>query len=164
MIVGVVSGKGGTGKTTVAVNLAWCAPEPVLLLDCDVEEPNCHLFFDAKIKRTEPVYQKTKRIQQYQQIGSNSQRKNFDMPTYEYECHECHRNFTIEQRISDLALTECPQCRGPLQRMISGGSELIIKGGGGSSNASGGDSGCSLTRTGSTCCGREQRCDKPSCG
>jgi MinD superfamily P-loop ATPase len=55
MIVGVASGKGGTGKTTVAVNLAWCAPEPAQLLDCDVEEPNCHLFFDLEADRTEPV-------------------------------------------------------------------------------------------------------------
>ncbi len=44
MIVAVASGKGGTGKTTVALSLALVAGEPVELLDCDVEEPNCHLF------------------------------------------------------------------------------------------------------------------------
>jgi MinD superfamily P-loop ATPase len=43
MIVAVASGKGGTGKTTVAVNLARIWGE-VTLLDCDVEEPNTHLF------------------------------------------------------------------------------------------------------------------------
>ncbi|NWF91174.1 MAG: P-loop NTPase [Ignavibacteriaceae bacterium] len=44
MIVAVASGKGGTGKTTVAVNLVKSAGLPVQLLDCDVEEPNAHLF------------------------------------------------------------------------------------------------------------------------
>jgi MinD superfamily P-loop ATPase len=48
MKVTIASGKGGTGKTTVAVNLAVAmkkAGRDVCLVDCDVEEPNCHLFF-----------------------------------------------------------------------------------------------------------------------
>lgn len=44
MIITVASGKGGTGKTTVAVNLARTAGKDVDLLDCDVEAPNDHLF------------------------------------------------------------------------------------------------------------------------
>jgi MinD superfamily P-loop ATPase len=47
MIITVASGKGGTGKTTFAVNLAYALTnrgERVRLLDCDVEEPNDHLF------------------------------------------------------------------------------------------------------------------------
>ncbi|MFH1075627.1 MAG: ATP-binding protein [Pseudomonadota bacterium] len=44
MILSVASGKGGTGKTTVSVNLARVLDRSVLLLDCDVEEPNAHLF------------------------------------------------------------------------------------------------------------------------
>ncbi|MBE0603085.1 MAG: ATP-binding protein [Deltaproteobacteria bacterium] len=44
MIVAVASGKGGTGKTTVSVNLARAFDAEVQLLDCDVEEPNAHLF------------------------------------------------------------------------------------------------------------------------
>ncbi|NLZ52298.1 MAG: P-loop NTPase [Thermoanaerobacteraceae bacterium] len=48
MIVAVASGKGGTGKTMIATNLAVSLKDnmPVQLLDCDVEEPNTHLFID----------------------------------------------------------------------------------------------------------------------
>jgi MinD superfamily P-loop ATPase len=46
VIVAVVSGKGGTGKTTLASSLAriWQRNGPVLLADCDVEGPNAHHF------------------------------------------------------------------------------------------------------------------------
>ena len=55
MIVSVASGKGGTGKTSVAVNMALSI-ENVQLLDCDVEEPNAHLLLHPEISHTEPVY------------------------------------------------------------------------------------------------------------
>ncbi len=47
MIISVASGKGGTGKTTVAVNLALSLHGDVQLLDCDVEEPNAYIFMDG---------------------------------------------------------------------------------------------------------------------
>ena len=47
MIVSIASGKGGTGKTTVAVNLARTL-QNIVLLDCDVEEPNCHVFLNPE--------------------------------------------------------------------------------------------------------------------
>jgi MinD superfamily P-loop ATPase len=56
MIISVASGKGGTGKTTVATNLAVSIGSGVQLLDCDVEEPNAHLFLKPKIERTETVF------------------------------------------------------------------------------------------------------------
>jgi MinD superfamily P-loop ATPase len=57
MKIAVASGKGGTGKTTVAVNLALSLSDevPVQILDCDVEEPNAHLFLNPKFDRTVPV-------------------------------------------------------------------------------------------------------------
>lgn len=55
MILSVASGKGGTGKTTLSVNLARVSPEPVMLLDCDVEEPNAHLFLKGELKRKDTV-------------------------------------------------------------------------------------------------------------
>ena len=53
MKIAVASGKGGTGKTTVAVNLAHLASEAgktVHLMDCDVEEPNCHIFVNPEFE------------------------------------------------------------------------------------------------------------------
>jgi MinD superfamily P-loop ATPase len=55
MKIAVASGKGGTGKTTVATCLAWTARQQgrdVLYLDCDVEEPNAHLFLKPDITET----------------------------------------------------------------------------------------------------------------
>jgi MinD superfamily P-loop ATPase len=55
MTVAIASGKGGTGKTTVAVSLALSRPEPAELLDCDVEEPNAALFLSPRITASAPV-------------------------------------------------------------------------------------------------------------
>lgn len=57
MKIAVLSGKGGTGKTFVSVNLAENAPS-AFYLDCDVEEPNGHLFFKPEQIQRKPVYKK----------------------------------------------------------------------------------------------------------
>ena len=49
MQIAIASGKGGTGKTSVATSLVLCAEGPVQFLDCDVEEPNGHLFLKPEI-------------------------------------------------------------------------------------------------------------------
>jgi MinD superfamily P-loop ATPase len=55
MIISVASGKGGTGKTTVATNLALVLDEPSIFLDCDVEEPNAALFLSPTLAQQERV-------------------------------------------------------------------------------------------------------------
>ena len=62
MRVAVLSGKGGTGKTLVSVNLTAVAGNAVYI-DCDVEEPNGHLFFNPQIIGTEKIMIKVPTIE-----------------------------------------------------------------------------------------------------
>ncbi|MFP4646257.1 MAG: ATP-binding protein [Candidatus Acetothermia bacterium] len=57
MKIAVTAGKGGTGKTTVATNLALSLQDDyrVQLLDCDVEEPDAHIFLNPSFSSLEPV-------------------------------------------------------------------------------------------------------------
>lgn len=55
MRIAVASGKGGTGKTIVSVNMALSL-ESCTLVDCDVEEPNCHIFLDLSPEVIERVH------------------------------------------------------------------------------------------------------------
>lgn len=55
MKIAIASGKGGTGKTTLSVALAQAADQDVQLVDCDVEEPNGHIFLDTQLSNHEDV-------------------------------------------------------------------------------------------------------------
>jgi len=52
------------------------------------------------------------------------------MPTYQYVCNACGHEFEEFQSISDLPLTECPKCKGHIERVITGGAGFLFKGSG----------------------------------
>jgi MinD superfamily P-loop ATPase len=64
MIITVASGKGGTGKTLISTSLAVSLnkDQNMQLLDCDVEEPNDHIFIKPKIEKQEKVYVKVPKV------------------------------------------------------------------------------------------------------
>ncbi len=69
MIISVASGKGGTGKTTVSTNLARVLDEKLMLLDCDVEEPNAHLFLNPVFDSVQQVYTEVPEVDQEKCTG-----------------------------------------------------------------------------------------------
>ena len=52
------------------------------------------------------------------------------MPTYDYRCTVCSHEFEAFQVITDDPLTDCPECSGKIERLISAGGGLIFKGSG----------------------------------
>lgn len=51
------------------------------------------------------------------------------MPLYEYECPKCTKVHEVIQKFSDAPLTECPECQGPVQKLMSSTS-FALKGSG----------------------------------
>ena len=51
------------------------------------------------------------------------------MPVYEYECSDCQSVVEIQQKISEPPLTSCPECQGPVKKLMSMTS-FQLKGGG----------------------------------
>ena len=52
------------------------------------------------------------------------------MPTYEYQCEDCGREFDYLQSMSEPRKTKCEECGGKLKKLVSAGSGLIFKGSG----------------------------------
>ena len=53
------------------------------------------------------------------------------MPTYDYECNDCHHRFEQWQSFNDAKLTDCPACGKPaLHRLFGSGAAIVFKGSG----------------------------------
>jgi len=86
------------------------------------------------------------------------------VPTYEYECEGTGRRFETFQRMSEEPLTECPECGGPVRRLIGAGGAVIFKGSGFHATDYGrGSGGTTRCGRGQTCCGRDTPCAEPPC-
>ncbi len=102
-VIAIASGKGGTGKTTIAVNLAaYCARSnsKVQYLDCDVEEPNGHIFLKPKINIKKDVTVQIPQVDSEKCIGCGKcgkicrfsaivHIKDNKVLTFEQLCHSC---------------------------------------------------------------------------
>ncbi|MDY6967631.1 MAG: FmdB family zinc ribbon protein [Spirochaetota bacterium] len=78
------------------------------------------------------------------------------MPTYEYVCLSCGERFDQFQRMEDAPLEKCPDCRGPVRRLITGGGGFIMKG----SNEMSSKAGVPSCGRETPCCGRDIPCGK----
>ncbi|MEW5949110.1 MAG: FmdB family zinc ribbon protein [Thermodesulfobacteriota bacterium] len=86
------------------------------------------------------------------------------MPTCEYECAVFGLIFERRrQRITEDPVREFPKCHGKVRRLVSGGVGFILKGFGHSRAGQHGRE-CPSEQMGKTCCGRDDRCEKPPCG
>jgi|SRR5665648_6885 len=125
MKIAVLSGKGGTGKTLVSVNLAAVAKESIYI-DCDVEEPNGHLFFKPKDIESERISIK---IPYVNETACNGCRKcgdfckfnalayiNSKLLVFDEVCHSCGGCVLI---CPEKALTEKDKFIGEVQRGVS---------------------------------------------
>jgi len=119
MKIAIASGKGGTGKTTIATNLAVSlarAGQAVQYLDCDVEEPNGHIFLKPHLERVEEVTVRVPQVDESKCVGCGrcGQLCQYSaiiciqkhVLTFEQLCHSCGGCMAI---CPESAITEKPR-------------------------------------------------------
>ena len=80
------------------------------------------------------------------------------MPTYEYLCESCGYKFEKLQNMNEEPVKVCPKCGKEVKRLIGTGMGIIFKGKGFYSTDY-----RKQPTGGKTCCGRDERCDRPPC-
>jgi MinD superfamily P-loop ATPase len=132
MPISIASGKGGTGKTTVATNLARSIVSNVQLLDCDVEEPNAHLFINFSFEETETFFMPVPEVDEEKctyckKCGEICQFKaiavvNKNVLIFEELCHSCGGCWEV---CPQGAITQSGRELGIIQKGHSNGIEFI---------------------------------------
>ena len=126
MRIAVLSGKGGTGKTLVSVNLAAAAKESTYI-DCDVEEPNGHLFFKPEWVQVEEISVKIPKVNNelcngcrkcvdFCKFNALAYIKN-KLIVFDDVCHSCGGCILV---CPEKALTEKAKVIGKVQKGVSG--------------------------------------------
>ena len=132
MIISIASGKGGTGKTTISTNLALSIDQEVQLLDCDVEEPNSHLFLNPVIEKKEQVIAPVpeidlekctfcKKCMDICRYGAIAVLKD-NVLTFENLCHSCDGCFEV---CPENAVMEKKRSLGEIEQGSSRGISFI---------------------------------------
>jgi putative FmdB family regulatory protein len=80
------------------------------------------------------------------------------VPLYEYVCKECGHKSEVRQSIHNAPVIACPECRGEMRRIISGGSCFIVRG---RTADKAFQPRCGKDQT---CCGSATPCESPGCG
>jgi len=126
VVISVASGKGGTGKTLVATGLAHTLSTEVgasvLLVDCDVEEPNDHLFLSPTVENAEEVHHLVPQVdpKRCTLCGRCAQVCAFHaiavvpgkVMVFSEMCHACG---SCRRQCPESAITEVPHLLGRLQ-------------------------------------------------
>jgi MinD superfamily P-loop ATPase len=118
MKICVASGKGGTGKTTIATSLAASYQKKIQIADCDVEAPNAAIFFDASGSKQEDVYLFIPEIEQEKCTGCK-------------ECERVCRYNALAVVLNKVMIfpTLCHSCKGCLyicpENAISEGKKML---------------------------------------
>ena len=125
MRIAVLSGKGGTGKTLISVNIA-AAAKTSTYIDCDVEEPNGHLFFKPDVIQEEEVSIKIPKVDQklcngcrecvdFCKFGALAYAKD-KLIIFDEVCHSCGGCTML---CPEKAMTEKEKVIGKVQKGIS---------------------------------------------